>query len=157
MLPWSRKSEAPRWIGGCQCGAVRYELAAPPDAACVCHCRMCQKASGQPFMAFARAPQGLSWTRGTPAIYRSSSVAQRAFCRDCGTPLTIQYDNGALHILIGTLDDPAAVEPTFQCGVESEIGWSRTLTELPRYRTDEDAGADFVARLVSYQHPDENS
>ena len=37
--------------GGCQCGAVRYEWAEGPKYASVCHCRMCQKASGQPFMA----------------------------------------------------------------------------------------------------------
>ncbi len=150
-------TEPNRGTGGCQCGAVRYELAAPPDSACICHCRMCQKASGQPFMAFARAAAGLRWTRGAPAIFRSSSVAKRAFCRECGTPLGIEYDDGVLHIVIGTLDDPSAVAPTFQCGVESELAWSRTLTELPRSRTEDDAGADFVGRLVSYQHPDRNT
>jgi hypothetical protein len=42
------------WTGGCQCGAVRYRLLAPPNHASICHCRMCQKASGGPIMAFAR-------------------------------------------------------------------------------------------------------
>jgi hypothetical protein len=157
MLPWNRKTETPSWTGGCQCGAVRYALDAPPDSACICHCRMCQKASGQPFMAFARAAEGLRWTHGQPAVFRSSSVAKRAFCKDCGTPLSIEYDDGALHIVIGTLDDPSAVEPTFQCGVESELGWCRRLGELPRSRTEDDAGADFVARLISYQRPDRDT
>ncbi|HXW19776.1 MAG TPA: GFA family protein, partial [Roseiarcus sp.] len=39
--------------GGCQCGAVRYRLTASPTGASICHCRMCQKAGGAPFMAFA--------------------------------------------------------------------------------------------------------
>ena len=38
--------------GGCQCGAVRYRLEAEPTGVNVCHCRMCQKASGGPFMTF---------------------------------------------------------------------------------------------------------
>ena len=38
--------------GGCQCGAVRYRLIAEPTGVNICHCRMCQKASGGPFMAF---------------------------------------------------------------------------------------------------------
>ena len=38
--------------GGCQCGAVRYRLMAEPTGVNICHCRMCQKASGGPFMAF---------------------------------------------------------------------------------------------------------
>ena len=39
--------------GGCQCGAVRYRLDAPPNDANICHCRMCQKATGSPYGAFA--------------------------------------------------------------------------------------------------------
>ena len=36
--------------GGCQCGAVRYEWTRRRPMSSVCYCRMCQKASGQPFM-----------------------------------------------------------------------------------------------------------
>ena len=37
--------------GGCQCGAVRYDWMEKPACSSVCYCRMCQKASGQPFMS----------------------------------------------------------------------------------------------------------
>ena len=40
---------------GCQCGAVRYRLDAAPSRN-ICHCRMGQKASGGPFMAFGGLP-----------------------------------------------------------------------------------------------------
>ena len=43
--------------GGCQCGAVRYRLDATPGGN-ICHCRMCQKAGGGPFMAFGGVPRG---------------------------------------------------------------------------------------------------
>ena len=40
-------------------------------------------------MAFARVRKGaLSWTRGQPASFRSSSLVERQFCAACGTPLT---------------------------------------------------------------------
>ena len=59
------KGEAAEWTGGCQCGAVRYQLLTPPEHACICHCRMCQRASGQAFMAFASVRrEDLRWTRG---------------------------------------------------------------------------------------------
>ena len=59
--------------GGCQCGAVRYRLEAKPKATSICHCRMCQKASGGPFAAFGGVRLGrLVWTRG--AIRKSSRV-----------------------------------------------------------------------------------
>ena len=53
---------------------------------------MCQKASGQPFMALARVkPRDLVWTRGKPTIFKSSNLAERGFCPDCGTPLTYRF------------------------------------------------------------------
>lgn len=151
-------TEPRRWTGGCQCGAVRYALAAPPDTACICHCRMCQKASGQPFMAFARTvPDGLRWTRGAPTMFRSSSIVERGFCKACGTPLTFQYDGQPAYVLIGTLDEPSAVVPTFQCGVESELAWCTSLWLLPRSETPGDASPDPAARFVNYQHPDHDT
>jgi hypothetical protein len=144
-----------RLTGGCQCGAVRYELAEPPLRTCVCHCRMCQKASGQPFMAFATVRQEhLQWMRGAPAVFKSSNMAQRGFCRDCGTPLTFKFDGDEISVTIGSLDDPASVPPTMQYGVESMLAWCATLPDLPRIRTEDDLGPELAARFASYQHPD---
>ena len=39
--------------GGCQCGAIRFAMSVPPPKVSICHCRMCQKASGAPFASFA--------------------------------------------------------------------------------------------------------
>jgi hypothetical protein len=77
----------PVLTGGCQCGAIRFAVSGPPVKVSICHCRMCQKASGAPFAAFADIDPGdFAWTRGKPAAFRSSSIAERDFCRDCGTP-----------------------------------------------------------------------
>ena len=64
------QSPAPWMAGGCQCGAVRYQLTEPPSDGNVCHCRMCQKAGGAPFMAFAGTKlANLVFTRGKPTIF----------------------------------------------------------------------------------------
>lgn len=150
ISPWRA-----RLTGGCQCGAVRYELMEPPVRACICHCRMCQKAAGQPFMAFATVKQEhLNWTRGTPGTYRSSNLAQRGFCKDCGTPLTFKFEGDEISVTTGSLDDPMAAPPTVQYGVESMVAWCATLGDLPRVRTEDDFGPDLMARFASYQHPD---
>ena len=59
--------------GGCQCGAVRYHSTQMHDNSHLCHCRMFQKASGSIFAGLVAAPDDtLEWTRGKPAIWRSS-------------------------------------------------------------------------------------
>ncbi len=67
--------------GGCQCGAVRYAFYAEPRSADICHCRMCQRAVGNLFMAVTSVEQAdFAWTKGAPKLYRSSSIAERGFC-----------------------------------------------------------------------------
>jgi hypothetical protein len=104
-----------RLSGGCQCGALRYQLGNPAKRTCICHCRMCQKASGQPFMAFATFDENdLRWTRGAPATFKSSNLAERGYCRDCGTPLFFKFEGHEISVTIGSLDDPSEAPPTVQ-------------------------------------------
>ena len=152
------ETRIPVATGGCQCGAVRYELTTEPEEASICHCRMCQKASGQPFMALTRVKlHGLRWTRGAPSIFKSSSIGERGFCKDCGTPLAFKFEGDEISVTTGSLDDPAAAPPTVQYGVESEIPWSATLSTLPRVRTEDDMRPELAARFVNCQHPDRDA
>jgi hypothetical protein len=143
------------FTGGCQCGAVRYQLLAAPRAS-ICHCRMCQKASGGPIMAFARVKESeLRWTRGQPAVFRSSSLAERHFCSACGTPLTYHFiGSGNISVTAGSLDDPEAVRPERQFGAERMLSWFRGLADLPGKRIDEFITPDLAKRFVDHQHPD---
>lgn len=120
------------FAGGCQCGAVRYELR-DPEWASICHCRMCQRASGQPFMTFLGGNAGkVVWTRGKPSIFQSSDIAERGFCSQCGTPLTYgRKAAGTLSVTMGSLDDPAIFEPTRQNGIEDKVAWLDGLAGVP--------------------------
>jgi hypothetical protein len=142
-----------RLTGGCQCGAVRYRLEAEPTGANVCHCRMCQKASGGPFMAFAGVRfDELVWTRGAPRVFASSALAERGFCADCGTPLTYRLlDRDRISVTIGSLDRPSAVAPEMQYGAESKLAWLESIPSLPRRDITAFLGA---AAVGSRQHPD---
>ena len=45
--------------GGCLCGSVRYVVNGMPvaeESPCLCHCRICQRASGAPVVAWATFP-----------------------------------------------------------------------------------------------------
>lgn len=140
--------------GGCQCGAVRYALYAEPDSADICHCRMCQKALGNLFMAAAGVPrEQFAWTRGEPAVFQSSTVAERGFCRDCGTPLYFRYlGKDRITITIGSLDEPARVKPSDQIGIESKVPWLEEALGLPGKTTEEDLPGDILAGMENFQH-----
>ena len=146
--------------GGCQCGAIRYKIEGKFGRAGICHCRMCQKAFGAWGAALVSVPvTNLTWTRGQPAEFRSSSVVARGYCRDCGTPLHMKEDRDPTYeIAIGTLDDPNAVGAfTEQAGIESKLTWFDTLHALPKQTTQDYRSADDLNKLASLQHPDHDT
>jgi hypothetical protein len=146
----------PLLTGGCQCGAVRFALATAPTRVSICHCRMCQKASGAPFASLADIPlEQFSWTRGPPAAFRSSSIAERDFCAACGTPLSYRRIGGSkIEIMTGAFDRPDRVVPTQQFGSESRLGWVVAIANLPSQTTLQNYGAEKMASIVSNQHAD---
>ena len=137
--------------GGCQCGAVRYSLFEAPEST-VCHCRMCQKAVGGPFAALSKVKTTqFAWTKGQPASFQSSSVAERHFCSACGTPLTFHYlDGDAIEVTTGSLDNPASVPTTKNFGTESRLPWIGHIApgQVPDITTAEISARD----IVSHQH-----
>jgi len=148
-------SRTPVATGGCQCGAIRYAFYAPLENAHVCHCRMCQRATGGIFAALAGGrPENFAWTRGTPAFFASSSLAKRAYCRDCGTPLTFKYDTpeARMYVTIGSLDHPERVELVKQYGIESRLPWVKFCEAVPEEPTAASAQAqEFLAGMRNNQ------
>jgi hypothetical protein len=125
--------------GGCQCGRVRYSAEVDPSEAYLCHCRMCQRATGGFAASLVNVLQAnVAWT-GTPDWYDSSPIAQRPFCAQCGTPLGFRYREGSskMDLTVGSFDDPSPFRPKHHFGAESlHEAWLETST-LPRIRTDE--------------------
>ena len=142
--------------GGCQCGAIRFAVAAAPAKISICHCRMCQKASGAPFVSLADIEKkDFAWTRGQPATFRSSSIAMRDFCAACGTPLSFRrIDGPRIEIMTGAFDRPDLIVPTQQFGTESRLGWVVGVANLPSQTTLQNYGPDKLNGIVSHQHPD---
>ena len=125
--------------GGCACGRIRFEAEIDSDEAYLCHCRMCQRASGNISLAMKNVPQAdVRWSH-EPDWYRSSAIAHRPFCAACGTSLGFRYDSDTdkMDLTVAAFDDPARFKPASHFGVESiHEAWIDT-TELPRTRTDE--------------------
>ncbi|MCA8931366.1 MAG: GFA family protein [Rhodospirillaceae bacterium] len=142
--------------GGCQCGRVRYRITTAPIKPHVCHCRMCQKAAGGPFLALAEIElKDFAWTREQPAWFRSSEAVERGFCPACGTPLHFRYiGSDRIDITLPSLDEPNAVAPEEEFGWESRLAWLDHLGTLPRSTTEGSTPPDALETYASRQHPD---
>ncbi len=141
--------------GGCQCGAVRFRIEGDLGHASICHCRMCQKATGGLFGPYVEAPAGaVTWTRGDPDHFQSSNKVRRGFCAKCGTPLTFEYGGDIIGFMVGALDAPRSVVLSEQLASPERLADFAALADLPERPTDEPKAAAYLAGIVSFQHPD---
>ena len=128
---------AEQMTGGCACGKVRFTASVEPDEAYLCHCRMCQKATGSVSIAFIHAKlDDIQWDGG-PDWYDSSPIAERPFCATCGTSLGFKFKQGSdnMDLTVASFDDPAPFKPKHHFGAESmHRAWLNT-EGLPEVRT----------------------
>lgn len=124
--------------GGCMCGKARYVASIDNDEAYLCHCRMCQRASGNVSLAMKNVKKADVRWESAPDYYASSPIARRGFCSACGTSLTFEFpDSENMDLIVGSFDDPARFRALHHFGVESmHRGWLNT-EGLPEYRVDE--------------------
>ena len=147
--------------GGCQCGAVRYRASALFADGHVCHCRMCQKATGNLFAALVGVKSGgLVWTRGEVALFASSDQVRRGFCSNCGTPLCFhvpaEHNDGVefWSLMIGSLDDPSAVPLVSEDGPEGRLRQIDQLGAILIKPPTEDCVQQGQETTGNRQHPD---
>jgi len=94
------------------CGAVTYTAQIELKLS-ACHCGMCRRWAGGPFLAAGPAEPTFSGEESLSVI-ESSDWAERGFCNKCGSGLfyritTGQYA-GMTNVAFGTLDDQSGFE-----------------------------------------------
>lgn len=110
--------------GGCLCGQVRWRGNAEPINVRLCHCRLCQKATGGPY--FARALFNAPDVERTGATTRwaSSERLHRLSCARCGTPVFAEMQDGPwIAASLSTLDDPLALSPGSHIWISAKLPW----------------------------------
>ena len=121
--------------GGCLCGSIRYRVAAS-DEVCHCHCSLCRRSSGAPFVTWVTVPvSDFAILRGCPATYRSTPQAVRSFCSECGTALCFRSDAqpDTIDITVASLDEPARLAPLRHIHTSSQLPWITLADGLPRH------------------------
>lgn len=123
--------------GGCLCGAIRYRSDLPYRYAVHCHCGMCRKTSGAPFMTWVCLPrEGFAFEMGQPRLRRSSGEVTRAFCGDCGAQIYMDYDGSrTIDVSLGTLERPEDITVLDNIWVSARLPLMKGFdADLPQHR-----------------------
>lgn len=147
----------PKLMGGCACGALRYELTDTPMFTHCCHCRQCQRLTGSAFVLNTIIENdcinilsgNVHLTKG-PTEYDSPHDIYR--CDSCQTPLWSDYGGRPNYrfVRVGTLDEPNTITPDVHIFTRSKVDWV-TIPENHRvfdvyYDTKEEWPADMLER-----------
>jgi hypothetical protein len=122
--------------GGCLCGAVRYAARGKPMMTAICHCTMCRRAHAAPMVAWIMFEDAeVEWSGEARAEYASSPPVRRSFCGRCGTPLAFVSEEmpGLVDLTVGSLDDPACIQPDFHYWDAERLPWVKVADGLPRH------------------------
>lgn len=120
------------------CQSVKYEIRGDCRDIIACHCNECRKASGHFTAATATRPenlklierQGLKW-------YRSSPIAQRGFCSNCGATLFWKPDSGdRVSIYVGTIDGDTELQLSSHIYVEEMGDYYKIEDGTPQFSKD---------------------
>lgn len=130
------------YVGGCECGAVRYRITCEATVVYACHCTVCQKQSGSAFGMAMRVPvKHFHLTKGELKTFvrtaESGQTFTNSFCQDCGTRIHHSPDKSPAQVSLkpGTLDDTAALQPTHHVFVRSAQKWMQVPSDAEAFET----------------------
>jgi hypothetical protein len=132
----SAKTEEPVLNGGCYCGTTRYQIDGTPFHATNCHCSICRRTTGAPFVTWFSVRIGeFGFVSGKPARFKSTEKGIRSFCPRCGTQLTFENSDfpEEIDVTTASLDDPNGVPPRDNVWMSSRVGWV-VPDGLPEFR-----------------------
>jgi hypothetical protein len=132
-------SDGPELTGGCNCGAVRFELSEPFVSASYCHCTRCQRRTGAAASPNGRAaPGSFRVVAGEEhiGVWAPEGGAAKHFCRLCGSHLysRVEGDPPTFGVRLGAVDGDPGIRPQWHQYVAYAASWEELPDDgLPRY------------------------
>ena len=122
--------------GSCFCGAVQFEVELPSLFCAHCHCSMCRRSHGAPFVTWFAVPrERFSMPRADTLVrFASSDHGTRSFCRTCGSTLFCESTHypGHVDIVLANMDDEIDRKPESHVYFDSRAAWVEVADGLPR-------------------------
>ena len=129
--------------GQCLCGAVRITARNAANKVGACHCSMCRRWGGGPFMEINCGTDVAINGEENVAVFNSSDWAERGFCRTCGTHLFYRIKQTGQHVIpVGVFDDTEGLVFDHQVFIDEKPSFYRFAEE-----THDMTGAEIFAKF----------
>lgn len=114
--------------GGCNCGAVRYEVTEPLVGASYCHCQRCQRRSGAAASPNAHpSPDAFRIVAGEDRLrcWKPEGGWEKWFCGDCGSALfsSTGGQDPQIGVRLGAFDEDPGIRPVARQFVTYAAPW----------------------------------
>lgn len=125
--------------GGCNCGAVRFEITEPLLGARYCHCTRCQRRTGTAASASAAvAPGAFRIVQGEEQLraWAPADGHEKWFCGECGSAVYTRdpTDHTRIGVRMGVIDGDPGVRPSCRQYVAYAAVWEPIPDDgLPRF------------------------
>lgn len=121
--------------GSCCCGAIRFQLSAPPTMMGTCHCSRCRKVGASTIVWVNK--ETFRWIQGRECVacYRPEPPFKyvRCFCKKCGTALgEVESALDSFPIAANCLDDDPLVRNTLHAFVDGKPVWYEICDQAKR-------------------------
>lgn len=114
----------------CLCGAVEISVNKPVQTVDACHCGMCRKWGGGPFLAVGCGSEIDISGEQNVSVYGSSDWAERGFCNRCGSHLFYRLKGANEYVLpAGLFEDQSGFEFTEQIFIDHKPGYYEFANE----------------------------
>lgn len=128
-----------KYLGGCTCKEIQYELTARPMFVHCCHCSWCQTESGSAFALNALIEANhVKLTKGSPEIVATPSNSGKgqdiSRCPSCHTAVWSNYGaakEAVCFVRVGTLENPDACPPDIHIFTSTKQQWLQLDSSIP--------------------------
>lgn len=148
--------------GGCNCGAVRYQLSSDPLYTHVCHCKQCQRSSGGAFnVSMVVLVESFSFIDCSPDTHFVSGPTGNKYeawsCDQCACTIggrTVEPTK-TMVLRPGTLDQANDLQPQAHIWVSEKQAWVVIPEDIPNFSENYEAESTWpkssLARLEQAQ------
>jgi len=121
-------------FGRCLCGATTFEVDGVLSEPHACHCNQCRRQSGNYTVSTHVKRENVTITEDSRLKwYRSSDVAKRGFCAECGSNLFWDGGGDELYISMGCLDQSTGLRISKHIFVNEVADYYEISDSLPKY------------------------